>query len=383
MKLLFICTSLEPGRDGVGDYTRILAGECARAGHECRLLAVNDAHLSGHAPLETSPALRLPAIMPWHERATVALAWAQAFAPDWQSWQIVPYGFHDKGVIPREACKFAATLAQGGSWRRHVMLHELWLGLSAHESARNRITGALQRRALKKFLLALHPDALDTTNPTYLAALVRNDIAASHIPIFGNIPVIAPPAAVARAAGVFNGVIFGTVHPQFLPVARRAMAALLAGARASGGSLRITIVGNTGAHGLGLVESLQNFAPDGQFEIRSLGEMPAEKVSLALQEADFGIAMHPWALLGKSGVVAAMLDHGLPVFVPRDEWALRGHAIKPFSGYWPYSSGLVERLDNMPPEHLAGWLARRRAPARRAPEVAAQFLERLNTAATA
>ena len=42
MKLLFLCSSLEPGRDGVGDYTRRLAGECLRQGHEVRLLSLND-----------------------------------------------------------------------------------------------------------------------------------------------------------------------------------------------------------------------------------------------------------------------------------------------------------------------------------------------------
>lgn len=46
MKLLFLCTSLEPGRDGVGDYVRLLAEACIEAGHECRLLALNDEHLA-------------------------------------------------------------------------------------------------------------------------------------------------------------------------------------------------------------------------------------------------------------------------------------------------------------------------------------------------
>lgn len=32
MRLAFICVSLEPGRDGVGDYTRSLAAECIRQG---------------------------------------------------------------------------------------------------------------------------------------------------------------------------------------------------------------------------------------------------------------------------------------------------------------------------------------------------------------
>ena len=42
MKFAFICGSLEPGRNGVGDYTRRLAGELAAQGHECLLVSLND-----------------------------------------------------------------------------------------------------------------------------------------------------------------------------------------------------------------------------------------------------------------------------------------------------------------------------------------------------
>ena len=41
MKLIFICGSLEPGRDGVGDYTRRLAGELIRQGHQIAIIALN------------------------------------------------------------------------------------------------------------------------------------------------------------------------------------------------------------------------------------------------------------------------------------------------------------------------------------------------------
>jgi hypothetical protein len=41
MKLLFITGCLEPGKDGVGDYTRELATECARRGHAVFLISLN------------------------------------------------------------------------------------------------------------------------------------------------------------------------------------------------------------------------------------------------------------------------------------------------------------------------------------------------------
>lgn len=376
MKLLFVCTSLESGRDGVGDYTRLLAGACVRAGHECRMIALNDTHIAngahGGEAQDGIPALRLSHAKPWHERGGIASKWARDFSPDWQSWQVVPYGFQRKGIIPAEArnCAAAFTHVPG---RRHVMLHELWTGLARGEPLRLRVAGSFQRRALKKFLLALRPDALDTTNPAYLNALARADVAASQVPLFGNVPVVAPSGA-ERRGDVYAGVIFGTIHPQFLPVARKTAEVLAMGCKASGRSLLINIVGRSGMHAEALKNAFAGIA------VRELGELPAPEISRLLQSSDFGIATHPWALLGKSGAVAAMLDHGLPVIVPRDDWAPRGSGARPFEGDWPYSSGLLTRLSETPPEHVAGWLARRRAPVDRVPEIASRFLARLSAA---
>lgn len=42
MDILFICGSVEPGKDGVGDYTRRLSGELIRIGHEVKILSLCD-----------------------------------------------------------------------------------------------------------------------------------------------------------------------------------------------------------------------------------------------------------------------------------------------------------------------------------------------------
>ena len=49
------------------------------------------------------------------------------------------------------------------------------------------------------------------------------------------------------------------------------------------------------------------------------GELATADISHLLGAADLGIASHPWALIGKSGAAAAMIEHGLPVLVPRDD----------------------------------------------------------------
>ncbi|MCT0208304.1 hypothetical protein KQ305_11395 [Synechococcus sp. CS-1332] len=47
-----------------------------------------------------------------------------------------------------------------------------------------------------------------------------------------------------------------------------------------------------------------------------LGLLPPEQISQILQLSDFGVAMNYLEHVGKSGCVAAMADHGLPVILP-------------------------------------------------------------------
>lgn len=372
MKLLFLCSSLEPCRDGVGDYVRLLAEACTDAGHTCRLLAVNDSYLTtDREEIQCDReyelhCLRLAANLSWSDRAQTARAFVNEFAPDWLSWNIVPYGFHSKGVIPREA----HALSELGSGRHvQVLLHELWIGLSAGEPLKNRVWGTLQRRALKSFLARLRPSVLHTTNSTYEIVLAREGWRAGVLPLFGNIPVteIVPPLGESNR---WLGGIFGTVHPQF--DARRCFDVLASGANASRRTLRILGIGRLGQHGDEMFAELADHYA-GRIEFSVIGERPPEEVSRLLQTLDFGIATHPWALAGKSGVVAAMLDHGLPVIVSRDDWALRSQPV-----VVPAIDPLMIRLSEMPPELMAGRLARKRVPAPRLPSIANMFLESLS-----
>jgi len=371
MNCLFVCTSLEPGRDGVGDYCRLLASACADEGHTCTLLAINDEHLTQPYAHEIQTergheltVLRLPATQPWSQRFEWSREFVTEHAPDWISWQIVPYGFHPKGIIPDQAFQFT-TLGRGR--HNHVMLHELWIGLALGEPFKNRVYGHFQRRALMPFIRAIEPALVDTSNPAYRTALVAEGCSPGVLPLFGNIPVQPMPSAPRGKEWV--GGIFGTVHPQFS--ARACIETLHRGAKASKNRLRLVGIGRLGTYGEKMFAQLaQDYA--NRLVVEPLGERPSHEISSLLQSLDFGIATHPWALIGKSGAVAAMLDHGLPVIVPRDDWALRLHATPP-----PLRDPLVVRLADTPPELMAGWLGRRRPPASRLPAVASAFLSRL------
>lgn len=377
MKLVFLCSSLAPGHDGVGDYVRQLAGACTDAGHVCLLVALHDRHLSAAAGWSRlANEVRLGSTLSWSRRAEVLSDLLRAFDPDWISWQLVPYGFHPKGILPAGVF---ALLEAARPWPNHVMLHELWLGLARSDRFRPRLVGALQRRQLLAFLRRLGPAFLHTTNPAYQLALARQGWPSELLPLFGNIPVVAVSAETARAelaalVAAENlgpqhlGVIFGTVHPQWQPAPT--LAWLRAAAAHSSRSLALFAVGRIGGHGVRLLDELRRTQPD--LRVFSVGPQPPERISRLLQAAAFGLATHPWALIEKSGSTAALLEHGLPVLVPRDDWTPRDGAIV------AAADSRLRRLDDLPPAQFEPWLHERRPPCSRLPALAARFLAQLN-----
>ena len=62
MKIIFLTGSLEKGRTGVGDYTRLLVSECKRLGHEVQTIALNDLFIKTiwNGELSGVQCLRLP-----------------------------------------------------------------------------------------------------------------------------------------------------------------------------------------------------------------------------------------------------------------------------------------------------------------------------------
>lgn len=381
MKIAFICASLEPGRDGVGDYTRRLAAACAVDGHDCHVLALNDRHVSQDSRELTGEACeirRWPAEWPWAARSTAIREHLTRFKPDWISWQMVSYGYDPKGILGRELLQLAASLP---SARVHVMLHEVWIGLTRGDSLYARSIGWLQRRALLAFLDAANPLHLHTSNAAYAAVLARHGWQAYVLPLFSNIPVVrAPPearaAVVARYLPAAAGgerrllvVTFGTLHRQWQPVP--ALRFLQTVAARQGRQPMLLALGRTGPDGEAILHQIRLAG----FTATATGELDPATVSCLLQTADLGIAPHPWALINKSGVVAAMLDHGLPVLVPRDDWQLR-------TGPTPAvtSDPRLARLTDLSGTTADAWLRRRHSPGDSFPAKAHHFLAGLSAA---
>ena len=324
MKIAFLTSSLEAGKDGVGDYTRSLAMECLRLGHEGGLLALHDRRVSAPITEEHPPTLRLPATMPWGERGPRARAFCAALDPQWISLQFGPYAFHDKGF----AWTIAGHLRPLVAGRRvHVMFHELWLGGYQGASFKERLIGTVQRACVFHLLRILRPSVISTSNAAYVRLLQRGGFEARWLPMFGSIPFaegadgqwvhaeIRRTVPSTRPEELWVFAIFGSLHSIWPP--EPLFRFLQEAGERCGKKIVVLSIGK-----LGPGEALWNRLETeyaGRIHLVKLGQRSTAEVSAALQASDFGIATSPWELLGKSSSVSTLREHGLPVIVNRDD----------------------------------------------------------------
>ena len=374
MRIAFLCGGL--GLGGVADYTRLLAGALKAHGIESLIIALADREASAILRDATAeaPRLALPAALSWRERAAEAKAAVDAFAPDWVSLQFVPFAYNPKGVVWREA-RWLESLMAGR--RAHVMLHELWVEpLPRPVPLRRRVLRAMQRAAILRLLKAIRPEVLHTSNAVYLDLLAAAGLEARLLPLFGNVPAEfhsdrawldealgAAGVDLARRPLLFG--FFGGVNPEW--DGSELFGRLAAALRVIG---RTGVVLSAGA-AAGMPERLRRWA-EGRPELHvlSLGVQPALRISAYLQALDFGLTSYPYALIGKSSSVVAMLEHGLPVIV---EWGDLAPSL-------PAVPAELDRLALRPGGDLAAFLARagERSGGRSAlPDVAAAMSEAL------
>lgn len=348
MYIVFVGGTVEPGRDGVGDYARLLAAELVRQGCRCALLGLKDPFVEKAAlgAQESDgvllPALRLPASLGERDRRRLAGTWLREEKPDWLSLQFVPFAFHPKGLVFGLGGTLK-SIAPGCRW--HFMFHELWLGLGRRPKWKHRLWGFFQRRLILEMIRICRPARIDTQSSLHLAALHREGIArARRLPLFGNVPFASLPegrrsvldAALERLSGgvgvgcltkgrFYVALVFGSVYREWN--FRENVTVLARLARKDGYRLVIAFVGRNGIAS----DDWCRFRSEaeGDAELLRLGELTKEELSHVLRQGDLGLATTPLSLIEKSGTAAAMLEHGLALVVSR--WNLDDIGGKPGS----------------------------------------------------
>ncbi|TWV95680.1 glycosyltransferase [Chitinophaga pinensis] len=316
MKIVFLCGSLEPGRDGVGDYSRRLASELIRKQHEVAIVALNDRRITAvyqgsQASNEIKiPVLRLPAAMDERKRFDYAGDFIKQFGPDWVSLQYVPFSFEKRGL----PFSFSNHLKRiDGNFRWHIMFHELWVGLYGYSNFKLKMLGLLQKLIIKQMLSAIKPESVTTSIGIYKKSLGWKDV--NLIPLFSNIPIVTPHPVQSDRSGNITAIHFGTFTSS-LEDYKRQIDFLSAIGEKTGKTVCLQVIGDGGAYKEKALEISRQLL--GKENVVDCGFQSEESVSGYMLKADVGISRADYALFGKSGSSMAMLEHGLPVLLRGD-----------------------------------------------------------------
>lgn len=314
MKILFLCGSLEPGFDGVGDYTRRLAGELIRKGHQAAIIALNDnskiviSEESQECEGTAIPVLRIPTSTSSQLRLTKVTQYIAAFDPEWISLQFVPYSFNPKG-LPFWLPAFLEKLKGKHKW--HIMFHELWLGIDKESSFKHKCIGQLQQFIIKKIIQNTKTRSVNTQNKLYQFFLQSHNIATEVLPICGNIPL----TAVKKEVTDFTQfVLFGSIHAG-APF-ENFVADLMSSSNKFIKPIKFIFIGKNGSELSHYTSILENYNIG--YEVLDIQSENA--ISQVLINSDFGISTTPYFQTEKSGVYAAYREHQVNTISVSRKW---------------------------------------------------------------
>jgi len=361
MKIILLCGSLERGRDGVGDYTTRLAYELMQQGHKVGILALNDQFLKQEmysitkfeSPMSLTQ-LRLPSIWSIKKRFEKAKGWIDSFNPDWISLQFVIFSFHPKG-LPFGLSK--QLLILGGDKRWHIMFHELWVGMEVNATIKYKLWGWLQRNIIRKVLLDIKPRIIHTQSRIFQAQLNRLGFNTGYLPLFGNIPNLHVSHHNKSEDQINSDNIIRLIH----------FASVRAGApidefawevarysREKEVVVSLTFIGRSGPEKNRWIEAFKSQS----LIVESLGELSPESISEYLSTSTMGISSTPIVLADKSGSVAAMREHGLPVLCVTYPWQSPIEwKFEPIPGVFQYRNGIFNEIVEAKKKYNDDWSA--------------------------
>jgi hypothetical protein len=315
MKILFLCGSLESGQDGVGDYTRRLAGELIRQGHHASILSLNDRFIETVLQTEQESdgtnvaVLRLPDKLSSKERYNNSGNYISDFDPEWLSLQFVPYSFQKRG-LPFGLAKNLGKIGKGRKW--HIMFHELGGWQYKDIPIKLKWTGYLQQFIIKCLIKTIKPELVHTNTKWRVSRLRILNIQSKLLPLFSNIPVKFKKSEHDSLNIIF--IVFGTIHFGANIVG---FSKWLSDLQQTGQKkVIVSFVGKNGSELTVWEDSLKNQ----NIECKVYGEQDVLIISKLMSQSDIGIVTTPYFLIEKSGSMAAMLEHRLPVICIARAW---------------------------------------------------------------
>lgn len=317
MKILFICGSLEPGKDGVGDYARRLACELTKRSHKVLLISLFDAYsIMSDYDIQIQEninlnVLRIPLNTSNKARYEILRKSVNDFFPTIISLQYVPYAFNKYGV-PILLGMRLKRMCKNALW--HIMVHEPMIIVSK-DGLKSYVIQGGQTLSLRFIKYFLRPVIFHTSISHYQKLLATIGIKSHKLGLFGNVffdkEINQLNSSFSFAPKRITGIYFGNVPKNDIQIEIVNM--LSEFISSSGKSVRIIFCGRNGVGQNSFCELLNKV---NQVDVNVLGELSTTQIGELYSQADFGISRVPARLIGKSGTAISMLEHGLPLWVP-------------------------------------------------------------------
>lgn len=334
-RILFICGTLAPGRDGVGDYTRALATELAHVGLEIALVATHDRVAKRVERSQEQDSGISTVRIPYHTTSPQRTGMLQQLVDDFQphliSLQYVPYSYNNYG-LPLSFALDLSRLRYTGRW--HVMYHELWIGHRGLLSPKDTLIYWLQQRVIRVLNRNLRPAVSHTHVPEYRDKLAGTGVSARPLPLFANIAPVGP-AQMKDGTAPFRLGFFSQMKMK--PGVIDFITELKSWLQTESRKLEIRLIGGGKERVEQTMIALNTHFP--ATSVTATGFLDAEAVSSELSALDLGLSPVQYHTIGKSGTVAAFLRHGIPVAAP---WVTQDRA----SFFTPeLMAGVISRFD--------------------------------------
>ncbi len=330
MKILFVCGSVEPGKDGVGDYTRRLAGELIHRGHSCSIVAIMDQGVNvvleemQEIELTRIAVLRLPYRKGYQLNCLEAKTWIETFNPEWISLQYVPFSFQSKG-LPYSLGTAIRKLAK--ERKLHLMFHELWIGMESNATFKHKCIGLLQQRIVSNFFSKNEIRVINTQTDLYKSKLATLGYNSELLPLFSNI-IKNQESKVTTTTDVLElkFCLFGNIHhgspvEKFINELKYVLSELK-----DKRVLKFIFIGHCGD----AIEEWKKVLLANKIKFEISGFVTDMQISILLSSCQYGISTTPYVLSQKSGSLTAMVNHQIPVLCVARNWTVKGYNQKPF-----------------------------------------------------
>ncbi|MBR2648420.1 MAG: hypothetical protein IKD55_06245 [Sediminibacterium sp.] len=301
--ILIIAPNLEPSLCGVSDYAIELRRLFKNQQIDVFIIALSDAYIENVQIDQFS--LRIPRKFNNNYKLKRTIECVQQLQPTEIYFNLVSYGYQAKG-FPLYLLKIFRLLKKPIT----IIAHELWMGNFKNETIKNKIIGLIQKQLLIKLFRLSNIKCIFVSTDIFKNILKSVEIDAKTLPVFSNIPIHIAHEDQISSSQTVTFILFGSIA--FHLDVQAFIHFILKEFLHKGKYVVINHVGIYRGH-INEWESIKKNLSSHGVIFKEYGIVAPTIISKLLQSADYGLTSYMLPFWSKSGSIAAMLAHGLPV----------------------------------------------------------------------